>query len=192
MTTPTKQQVRGHLLSSRLRYVRNKRGAEALERVLSRLAPQDQQVLRGWIEAQSWYPMDVKHHLEEAIAKELSDMRTQELFLDIGRTAAESNLFAAQRQFVKAGDPQFMLESVAGVYHTFYSAGRQTYQKTGDRSAVIRTLDLEGVSPLDCLAMLGWLTRAIELCGGRDVRGVETACRARGADHCEFRFQWEA
>jgi len=65
------------------------------------------------------------------------------------------------------------------------------YEKTGDCSAVLRTYDAESVTAEDCLTVVGWHVRAIELCGGRTVEVVETLCRARGAPYCEYRCTWQ-
>jgi predicted hydrocarbon binding protein len=68
--------------------------------------------------------------------------------------------------------------------------GRRTYEKVGERGALLRTFDAGSVTVADCLTVVGWHERAIELCGGRDVKVTEAKCRARGAPHCEYRCEW--
>ena len=44
--------------------------------------------------------------------------------------------------------------------------------------------------PEDCLTTVGWMGKAIECSGGRQVQVLEKLCRNRGAAHCEFHCAW--
>jgi uncharacterized protein (TIGR02265 family) len=72
----------------------------------------------------------------------------------------------------------------------YYEKGRREYEKTGDKSAVLTTRDAEVFSAPDCLTVVGWYRRALELCGAATVTVVEEECRARGADVCRYRLSW--
>ena len=37
---------------------------------------------------------------------------------------------------------------------------------------------------------MGWYERAIELSGGLQPKSSHPICRARGASHCEYVFEW--
>jgi uncharacterized protein (TIGR02265 family) len=182
--------IRGSVLSSRLKFVREKGGSGARDRVLARLPSEDQEVLRSWIQGSSWYPFDLNRRLDDAIAAELSPGDRASIFLEMGRASAEANLLASQRAFVKAGDPQFLLQGAPQIYAAYYAQGRRVYEKTDETSAVLRTHDAESVTAEDCLTVVGWHVRAIELCGGKNVKVVETRCRARGDAFCEYRCEW--
>ncbi|HET6413455.1 MAG TPA: TIGR02265 family protein [Anaeromyxobacter sp.] len=182
--------IRGSVLASRLKFLREKGGAEARERVLGSLPPEDQEVLRGWLQGTAWYSFELNRRLDDAIARELSPDDRRRVFLEMGRASAEANLLAGQRAFVRPGDPQFLLQGAPEIYAAYYAKGRRVYEKTGDCSAILRTYDAESVTAEDCLTVVGWHVRAIELCGGRNVEVVETLCRARGAPLCEYRCTW--
>jgi hypothetical protein len=68
--------------------------------------------------------------------------------------------------------------------------GSRTYEKTGARSAVLRTVGAESVTEADCLTIIGWHQRAIEMSGGRDVHVEHPKCRARGNGYCEYLCSW--
>jgi hypothetical protein len=53
------------------------------------------------------------------------------------------------------------------------------------------THDAPPATPGDCLTVVAWHERAIELSGGRNARVVETKCRSRGDSVCEYRCSWE-
>lgn len=183
--------VKGTLVVARLKYLRAQ-GNEASERVLKRLSQADQAVLRGIVLPSSWYPVDLLMRLEMTIAAVLAKGDRRALFLDMGHFSADTNLGpgGVQRPFVREGDPHFLLENVPRMYASQHSAGTRAYERTGPRAAVIRTISGEEPDAEDCLTAVGWLTRAIELSGGRAANVSETHCRARGAECCAYVCSW--
>lgn len=182
--------VKGAILGARLKFVRDRGGAAALEEVLARLPAPDRGILSGWILPISWYPLDLELRLDDAIAAVLSPGDRARVFLEMGRESAQVNLTGAQAPFVKTGDPHFFLANVPRMYATYHSQGRRSYTKTGARSAIVKTFDAERVSVDDCLTVVGWLERALQLSGAEAPRVSEAQCRARGAPHCEYRCEW--
>jgi len=191
VTEPGKtSRIRGHVLLSRLKYVRDVAGEAGLQKVLAALAAPDRDVLTGMIPLVSWYPAELNLRLDAAIGAVLSPRDKNHLFRELGRASAEKNLKGVHRTYVREGDPHYLLAASPLIYAAYYAVGRRTCEKTGERSAVLRTYQAENVTAADCLTVVGWHERAIELCGGRDVKVVETQCRTRGADCCEYRCEW--
>jgi uncharacterized protein (TIGR02265 family) len=183
--------IKGNVLISRLKFVRERGGEEALEKVLGRVPPEDQKLLRGWILPIGWYPFDLNQRLDGAIARVFSPDDKSQVFLDMGRASADANLSGPQKPFLKQGDPHFLLGNAERIYAAYYQVGHRAYERTGERSGVLRTFDAETVSATDCLTVVGWHVRAVELCGGKNVKVAETQCRARGGAHCEYEVSWE-
>jgi uncharacterized protein (TIGR02265 family) len=191
MATPRSgNRIKGAVLQSRIKFVRDVAGEPGLAKVLASLPPADREVLTGSILTVLWYPLDLNLRLDAAIAAALSPDDRSRVFLELGRASAEQNLTTVHRAYVRDGDPHFLLSNAPLVYAAYYAAGRRTYQKLGEKAAVLRTFDAETISATDCLTVVGWHRRAIELCGGHDVKVEETQCRARGAPHCEYRCEW--
>lgn len=71
-----------------------------------------------------------------------------------------------------------------------YDAGRRTYEKLDERKAVLRTFEAPTVTAEDCMTIVGWHERAIEISGGKAVDVKETKCRTKGHDHCEYLCAW--
>ena len=72
----------------------------------------------------------------------------------------------------------------------YYDKGRRDYAKLGPREAMLTTHDAETFSAADCLTVVGWHTKALEMCGATGVRVSEEACRARGDAVCRYRVSW--
>jgi uncharacterized protein (TIGR02265 family) len=183
--------VKGTLLLARMKYLRS-RGAEDVERVLRRMTATDQHVLRGMVLPSSWYSAGLLLRLEMTTAALLARGDRRQLFLDLGRFSADTNLgpTGVQRAYLREGDPAYLLRNVPRVYSAQHSDGTRTCEETGPRSATLRTEGGEVANVEDCLTAIGWLKRAIELSGGRIVTVEETRCRGHGAPCCEYVCRW--
>ncbi len=187
---PPHSRIKGTVLISRLNMVRQQGGQARVEEVLRRLSASDQALLRKMILPINWYPLDLNLRLDAAIADVLSPTDRERAFMDMGRASADENLKGAQHVFVRPGDPHFLLSQAPQIYRFYYAMGSRTYERTGPSSAVLRTFGAENVTETDCLTIIGWHQRAIELSGGRSVYITHPKCVARGAPHCEYHFQW--
>jgi uncharacterized protein (TIGR02265 family) len=183
--------IKGSVLIARLHLLTKQGGAERLQEVLQRLPPADRKVLEGAIMPIGWYPLELNLRLDAAIAEVLFPRDRNRAFVEMGRASAEDNLNGPHHVFIRKGDPHFLLSHAPEIYRLYYAVGSRSYEKTGPRSAVLRTVGAERVTETDCLTIIGWYQRAIEMSGGRQVRVDHSICRARGSGHCEYHFAWE-
>ena len=183
------QQVKGSVLKARLSFVEEHGGSDAARRVLGELTPEDQVALKSLV-TMKWYPFDLGKHLDDAIVRVLGGGR-RDFFEKLGEASADKNLTTLHKAFVVPGDPHAFLAKAPQVYALYYETGRREYQKTGDKQGVLTTFDAETFSAPDCLTVVGWHRRALEMCGAKNVRIVEDECRARGGAVCRYRVNWE-
>jgi uncharacterized protein (TIGR02265 family) len=182
------QQVKGTVLKARLAFVEKHFGAGGVERVLAEFSPEERRELARPIPVK-WYPFDLGHRLDDAIVAVLGG-GDAEVFLRLGEASADQNLGTLHRSFLVPGDPHAFLAKAPTIYRMYYETGRREYQRTGEREGVLTTHEAETFSAADCLTVVGWYRRALELCGARGVRVVEEECRARGAETCRYRVSW--
>ncbi|HYS10519.1 MAG TPA: TIGR02265 family protein [Myxococcales bacterium] len=183
--------VGGNVILARRKFVLD-RGGEALwERVLRHLPEEDAKLLRRTLLVTATFPLALNLGLDQAIAKELHPGDPTRAFLEMGRASAEVNLRGPQRAFVREGDPHALLSLSETIYAYYYGEGRRAYRKTSDTSATLTTHGAPRSTPGDCLTVVGWHQRAIELCGGRNPQVRETQCRSRGQMVCEYECSWE-
>ena len=182
------QQIKGSILKSRLAFVVDHSGDEGRESVLQALHEDDRRALNS-ILTLKWYPLDLGLRLDGAIVRTLGAGKP-EFFEKLGAASADKNLGSVHKAFLSVGDPHGFLSRTPAIYALYYEKGRREYEKTGDKSAVLTTRDAEVFSAPDCLTVVGWYRRALELCGAATVTVVEEECRARGADVCRYRLSW--
>jgi uncharacterized protein (TIGR02265 family) len=182
------QQIKGGVLKSRLGFVEEIGGSDAIKRVLAALAEEDRKSL-GAILTVKWYPIDLGTRLDHAIVQVLGG-GSPDYFERLGAASADRNLTTIHKAFVTVGDPHSFLARTPAIYSMYYEKGRREYQKTGDRSAVLTTFDAEVFSAPDCLTVVGWHRRALEMCGATNVQVREEECRSRGGAICRYRVSW--
>lgn len=181
--------VKGSVLRSRVDFVEKKFGRERLDLVLGILPEEDRHTLeRGLLPAQ-WYPFALGERLEKAILQVLGE-DGRSTFMELGRRSAIYNLAGVHQVFVRAGDPHHLLSRAPSIYRLYYDTGSRTYEKTGEHACRLVTSDSEVFSEGDCLTVMGWHERAVEMCDGRDVAIDHPRCRARGDAVCEYLISW--
>jgi uncharacterized protein (TIGR02265 family) len=182
--------IKGSVLRTRLAFVEELAPADGPRRVLARLTARERDVLSSLL-ASAWYPFEVGQHLDDAIVQELGGGRA-DFFEKLGEASAEKNLGAGgvHRSFLVPGDPQAFLAKAPLIYSYYYNEGRREYEKTGENEAVLTTRDAETFSAPDCLTVVGWYRRALEMCGAGAPRVVEEECRAKGGEVCRYRLRW--
>jgi uncharacterized protein (TIGR02265 family) len=182
--------IKGSVLRTRLALAEEIAPGDGPKRVLARLEQKEREALTSLL-ASAWYPFELGKRLDEAIVQELGGGRT-EFFEKLGEASAEKNLGkgGVHRGFLVAGDPQAFLAKTPLIYSYYYDQGRRDYEKSGEKEAVLTTRDAETFSSPDCLTVVGWYRRALEMCGAEAPRVVEEECRAKGGSVCRYRLSW--
>lgn len=182
--------IRGALLLGRMRYVR-KLGEDASRRILDALTAKDRLALVE-LRSSASYSSELLLRLDAAIATESSNGNREEALIAIGQWSADASFgpTGTLRSHAGTNDPHSLLREVPRVHAGLQGAGPRGYERVGAHAAVVRSVQGHCRECGDCLTNVGWLRRAIELSGGRDVQVTETACIGRGGSCCEFRCEW--
>lgn len=181
--------VKGTLVVTLMKYLRS-RGVDPAD-VLHRLPPSDRTRLQDILLPSAWYPADtVARFVELAVAAVATGSKAQCLF-DMGRYSAQLNLGPSglRRAYIREGNPHHVLAAISRIYQTVYSVGRRSYERVGERSAVVRGHGTRAAND-SCDWVRGWLVGVVELSGGKDVRVAETQCEGFSAPHCEYVIEW--
>lgn len=182
------QQIKGAVLKSRVTFVEEHFGKEAVQRVLDSLPPGDQRTLR-MLFTSNWYPFDLGKALDDAIVRVLGGGRT-DFFERLGAASAGTNLGNIHSGYLTRGDAHGFLAKAPSIYSLYYQSGRREYEQVGPTEGVLTTYDAETFSTPDCLTVIGWHKKALEMCGVKGAEIVEEECRARGGRVCRYRVRW--
>ena len=183
------QQIKGTVLKSRLAYVQDHAGKDGLQRVLDALPEGDQRTLK-MLFTSNWYPFELGKRLDDAIVRVLGGGKP-EFFERLGAASAEKNLATVHSGYLTKGDAHGFLAKSPSFYMLYYQGGRREYSPVGPKEGVITTYDADTFSAPDCLTVVGWYRKALEMCGMTGVRIDEEECRAKGGAVCQYRVRWD-
>lgn len=187
MEAPTR--IRGSVLKARLAFVEQIGGRGALEKVLAALPEGDRVQLSGFVSSTGWFPLNMGARLDEAIVRALGK-GDPKYFERLGEASAEKNLGGPHREFLVAGDPQAFMAKASVIYSFYYQGGSRSYEPTSPTGGVMVTRDAPHFSAPDCLTVVGWYRKALQMCGAHSVRVTEEECRAKGGRVCLYRVAW--
>jgi uncharacterized protein (TIGR02265 family) len=148
--------------------------------------------LHGYLEERimpsSWYPMEDHLGLLQAIAKMLPPSPDPWVF--IGRRNAQLDMAGIYRGHLRVGDPQRTLITLASLWRSAYDTGDVTVATEGERVVITTMRNFGVVSRGMCLCIVGYLSEAVALSGGKEAETQHPRCRAQGADACVWRTAW--
>ncbi|HET8649083.1 MAG TPA: DUF2378 family protein [Gemmatimonadales bacterium] len=181
------QQIKGAVLKSRLAFAEEHFGRDGVKRMLASLPPDDQRALRLVFTA-NWYPFELGKRLDDAIVQVLGEGRP-DYFERLGEASAQKNLTSLHDGYLTS-DPHSFLEKAPAIYRLYYETGHREYTRVGEREGVLTTYDAETFSAPDCMTVVGWYRRALQLCGAQGIQITEEECRANGGKVCRYRIRW--
>jgi len=182
------QQIKGAVLKSRIAFIEQHAGKEGVRRVLESLPTGDQRTLR-MLFTSNWYPFDLGKALDQAIVQVLGGGKN-EFFERLGEASAQSNLSNIHSGYLTKGDAHAFLAKAPLIYSLYYESGRREYQPAGPTEGILTTYDAMTFSAPDCLTVIGWHRKALEMCGIFGVQIVEEECRAKAGAVCRYRVRW--
>lgn len=178
-----------------LAYVRHVGGAEAIAQVLGRLR-EDDLVLLGAagditgrrLTATSWVPFKLQVRLLRAIDQSLGEGDLSTLF-EVGRFMGSRDVPRVFRPFLRLGNPGWIMSLSTRLWRYYHDRGR--WELSRSPVSVLATLfDHPESDEAFCATFMGWLTGALEVSGGVDVRVDHPVCHARGGSKCVFTARW--
>lgn len=183
-------EVKGTALSTRLKYVEEKAAPEIKEKVYAELTEGFQQEIRKGIFANTWYPIGYYLEINQAIAKIMGN-GNEEIAFDVGCYSADQVLHGVYKLFYKIGTPEFVLKNASRVMNQYFTEGKLRVVFDLPRQARIYFEDVRDYRHTQCLSLIGWAYRNIQLSGGKNVTHQVVQCRKRGDPACQGLLKWE-
>ena len=188
--------VKGTMLRAHLDWALRHLG-EASSDWPSPLSPEAARLVGRTVLSTDWIPFRLLIDIDRAIAAAAVAIPCTEdseapwpapgaVFRDLGRHSAALNLGGVYRSFVSS-EPHRFFERTSVLHHQFQNFGRSTYERTGERSGLIRIEGYTSYSPVFCTAGAGYFEEALHLMHvpGR-AQVVEPSCHCRGDSACVF------
>ena len=182
--------VKGAALRSSITYLREHFPAEIQQKVMESLQEDQRTILSRPILVSDWYDAELLYSFMHAVA-EVSVQDERVIFHAMGRQSCDDGLNTVYKLFFKIGSPAFIIKRAAQVWGNYYDEGKMEVLDSSSKFAHLRLLEQHLPNVAMCMRVTGWMERAVEFSGGRNVQLDHNTCAHRGDQFCEWRASWE-
>jgi len=180
--------VKGAVIKPMARFVKERYGAYH-EAWLSSLSEETRTVLEHGI-VSSWYPIERAMIEPTEVLCGLVEDPADDVAWDLGRFSADFALRGIFRIFVRLGSPGFIIKRASHVFSTYYTDAVLHIHESGSRHATVYLLGFPEPNRLVERRIGGYMERAVEISGARDVKSSVVTSLAAGDERGEFRYTW--
>jgi hypothetical protein len=179
-------QVKGTMLNAHLKWL-EKQGVSR-SALAPHMPPDLSRILAATL-ATDWITLRSLIAVDRAIAAAVT-MPADDVFRELGRFSASSNLTGVYSAFAKA-EPHRFFTTQAMLHDHFQNFGASAYQEVSERAGVMRLTQYTEYSPVFCLSAVGYYQGALEtLKAPGPIRIRETQCTCSGDEACTFELRW--
>jgi hypothetical protein len=181
-------QVKGSVLAARVAYLESL-GPELSALVRERLSPGLRERIDAKILPNVWVSLREVNELTRVI-DEVSGTGDGRRAEEAGRFACDANLTTLYRAFFRLGNIGFIIKRAAAAWRVHYDFGDMQVVSSERKRVHLRLAGVPEPDESHCRAVMGWMVRAGELTGCKDVARKVLACRTGGAPACEWELTW--
>lgn len=184
---------RGNALLGRIEFVKEKYGAQALDRVFKRLEASQQHILRGQIKPEGEYPPELLGALTGAIREELAG-GSDRILREMTRFRAKYDVLAGGplAQHFRPGDPGYTIRRMDLCLRHNWGEGVIVRNTDLAENHVYMQVDMGRKQPRERCTYnhVGWMEGVIDTAGGTPSI-TKTKCMHDGDPYCEYDIRWE-
>lgn len=184
-------EVKGTAVMATREFVKSKFGEPGLLKWASTLSPEAKEVYTGAVLTNQWY--DLKKILEEPSVKiaETFYNGDKKAYLEVGRHSADHGLKGIYKLFVKIGSPQFILTKAGSILPTYYKPSIMRGEEADKNTYRIYINQFNQYSDVIEHRILGWMERALEICGCKDINISVPKSLAKRDQFTQYDIEWK-
>jgi len=124
-----------------------------------------------------WVPIEHATEIFDNLAP-LAYSTSDNAIRELGRALAQDNLGGAYKHFVRMMSVSFLMKQTALMWRAYHNAGRPIVETLNANTVVLRVFDYGDLPERFCECMSGWIERAVEMTGGKEVIVTKSAIDA--------------
>jgi predicted hydrocarbon binding protein len=183
----TISRVKGGKISSKFTFLKQEYGDGMVGEVLRSMSPGDQLELKIVLET-AWYPFELYERLVLAICK-VAARGDDGIYTKMGHHSAQRALTTTYKVF-RGKNPVDLLKKLIDMQALRNDPAEMQVVPEGPNRCVVKVLKPKSTLAI-CKVSKAFYERAVELCGGKNVRVKETQCSGGGSPSCLFDISWE-
>jgi uncharacterized protein (TIGR02265 family) len=181
--------IRGLVIQSRLSYLEKLNDPSKFQQVLQKLSEPVRNAIGEQVFMTNLYSFAMLKDLDMAIGESLK-IPLESIFSEIGKSYAALILDRYFFNYIQEKDPQRFLAQIERLYPSLWYFGQYTYKKNGEKSVTIRFDYDEDLHKPYCWFIQAFLSKGIEICGGKDVKISEKECVSEDGESCLYGIKW--
>lgn len=182
--------IKGTAVLDTFEAIKARAGKAELDKIISHLDPEAQEVFRRPISPSSWYSCDAFSRFLEADIRETAGGNEQEL-VKRAQAVIEKQLSGIYKMFVRLGSPEFVIRRIAAVHSTYFDGVQIIPEMKGPKSATIQYVGFSRNHRIMGFAILGFFRKALEISGAKKAHVHFTVPIEAGQKFCEVALTWD-
>lgn len=184
-------EVKGQAIKSIQKGVREKFGQEGFDRWLDAISAEAFIVYSQPIDTNTWFPMKtVLIDPMANIAQLFYEWDLKDAAWEFGRYSADFGLKGPYRLFVKISSAKFFLQKASDFMSAYYRPATIETHEYGHDFAVFRITKFPEMEKTIEYRIGGWMERALEINGCKDVKVAITKSLTTFDPYSEFKLSW--
>jgi hypothetical protein len=183
-------QVKGSAIASMPAFITEKFGQAGMDKWLNSLSPEGKKIYGSKVLANNWYSL--KESMLDPSAKvcELFYRGDVKGAWELGRYSADFGLSGIYKIFVKVGSPEFIIKRGSTIIAGYYQPCKLDVVETGPKNVVLHLSQFPELTPVLEARLCGWMQRALEINGCKNVTPKVTKSITKGSPITEFSITW--
>lgn len=183
--------VKGTILTSALGFVKEN-FSNRYNDWMNELPAKSKEILSKPIMASEWY--EIEEGLLEPtriLAKMFYNGDINKVAWEMGRYSAQVGLTGIYKVFVLIATPQFIMKRGGKILSSFYQPSVLTTHNERPKGVDIVIPEFEGSNEITESRIGGWMEKALEICGVKNVTIDKILSMAKGDDRTVYVVNWE-
>lgn len=181
--------IKGTAVLDALEAIKARAGNAELEKIISHLDPETQEIFRRPISRSSWYSCDAFSSFLEADIRESAGGNEQAL-VKRAEAVTEKQLTGIYKMFVRLGSPEFVIRRIAAVHSTYFDGVQIIPEMKGSNAATIQYVGFSPNHRIIGFLILGFFRKALEISGAKKVDVRFTVPIEAGEKFSELALTW--
>jgi hypothetical protein len=184
--------VRGKAIASIPAFVIKKFGKDGYKKWLDAISAEAYQVFYLSIKSEEWYPVKITMIDPSAnVAQLFYEWDIKKAAWEMGRFSADYGLNNIRKLFVKMGPEGYLLKKSVEIINSYYKPVYAETSEITEVSGIIRIKDFVDMDKTVEFRMAGWMERALEISGCKNVKIEIPKPYSNSHPVTEFHISWE-
>ncbi len=183
-------EVKGEAILSIPIFILKKAGMKQYNQWLASISPEARKVYSSPIHKGDWFPLNEIMVEPTVKACDLFFISNKRGAWECGRYSAEYGLKGIYKVLVKLASPQILIKKAGPILASYYKPSSLEVVESDKYSAVIRITDFPEIHEIIEYRMGGWIERAAEICGCKNVKIKIVKSLTHNDPFTEYNVSW--